>query len=139
MGMANRFKVAGINLEVTQQKEAEIRIHALNASLEAQMQEAMARSEARATLHCIASVSHEMATPMGNSMMTASTGWPPRPNQFEQQMVAGTLKRSELAQFVGQVQSGNELLLRNLETRGGPARRPLPSGGRPGQRAAPHL
>jgi PAS domain S-box-containing protein len=114
-GNGRPTKVAGINLEVTQQKEAEIRIHALNASLEAQMQEAMARSEARATLGTlIASVSHEMATPMGNSMMTAST-LVAQANQFEQQMVAGTLKRSELAQFVGQVQSGNELLLRNLE------------------------
>jgi PAS domain S-box-containing protein len=114
-GNGQPIKVAGINLEVTQQKEAEIRIHALNASLEAQMQEAMARSEARATLGTlIASVSHEMATPMGNSMMTAST-LVAQANQFEQQMMAGTLKRSELAQFVGQVQSGNELLLRNLE------------------------
>ncbi len=114
-GLGHPTKVAGINLEVTLEKEAEIRIHALNASLEAQMQEAMARSEARATLGTlIASVSHEMATPMGNSMMTAST-LVAQANQFEQQMVAGTLKRSELAQFVGQVQSGNQLLLRNLE------------------------
>nr|WP_315464121.1 ATP-binding protein [uncultured Rhodoferax sp.] len=109
------IKVAGINLEVTRQKEAEIRIHALNASLEAQMQEAMTRSEARATLGTlIASVSHEMATPIGNSMMTAST-LTAQAKQFEQHLVEGSLKRSELAQFVSQVQSGNELLLRNLE------------------------
>jgi len=108
-------KVAGINLEVTRQKEAEIRIHALNASLEAQMQDALARSEARATLGTlIASVSHEMATPMGNSMMTAST-LHAQAAQFEQQLEAGSLRRSELTQFVGQVRDGNTLLLRNLE------------------------
>lgn len=108
-------KVAGINLEVTQQKEAEMRIHALNASLEAQMQDALARSEARATLGTlVASVSHEMATPMGNSMMTAST-LNAQAAQFEQQLEAGTLRRSELTQFVTQVREGNTLLLRNLE------------------------
>ncbi|WP_138516790.1 ATP-binding protein [Rhodoferax bucti] len=108
-------KVAGINLEVTRQKEAEMRIHALNASLEAQMQDALARSEARATLGTlIASVSHEMATPMGNSMMTAST-LSAQAAQFEQQLEAGTLRRSELTQFVSQVRDGNALLLRNLE------------------------
>lgn len=108
-------KVAGINLEVTQQKEAEIRIHALNASLEAQMQEALARSEARATLGTlIASVSHEMATPMGNSMMTASTLMA-QAAQFDTQLAAGNLRRSELAAFVAGVKDGNTLLMRNLE------------------------
>jgi PAS domain S-box-containing protein len=108
-------QVAGINLEVTRQKEAEGRIHALNTSLEAQMQEALTRSEARATLGTlIASVSHEMATPMGNSMMTAST-LSAQAQQFETQMAAGTLRKSELAQFVAQVRDGNTLLLRNLE------------------------
>ena len=108
-------KVAGINLEVTQQKEAEIRIHALNASLEAQMQEALARSEARATLGTlIASVSHEMATPMGNSMMTASTLMA-QAVQFDAQLAAGNLRRSELTAFVAGVKDGNTLLMRNLE------------------------
>lgn len=108
-------QVAGINLEVTRQKEAEVRINALNASLEIQMQEALTRSEARATLGTlIASVSHEMATPMGNSMMTAST-LNAQAQQFETQMAAGTLRKSELAQFVAQVRDGNALLLRNLE------------------------
>lgn len=109
------IKVAGINLEVTRQKEAELRIHALNASLEAQMQDALARSEARATLGTlIASVSHEMATPMGNSMMTAST-LHAQASQFEQQLETGALRKSELTQFVSQIRDGNALLLRNLE------------------------
>ncbi|MDZ7891695.1 MAG: ATP-binding protein [Rhodoferax sp.] len=108
-------KIAGINLEVTQQKEAELRIHALNASLEAQMQEAVARSEARATLGTlIASVSHEMATPMGNSMMTASTLMA-QAVQFDAQLAAGNLRRSELTAFVAGVKDGNTLLMRNLE------------------------
>ncbi|WP_296508835.1 PAS domain-containing sensor histidine kinase [Rhodoferax sp.] len=109
------IKIAGINLEVTQQRDAEIRIQALNASLEVQMQEALARSEARATLGTlIASVSHEMATPMGNSMMTAST-LSAQAVQFDAQLAAGNLRRSELAAFVNSVKDGNTLLMRNLE------------------------
>jgi PAS domain S-box-containing protein len=109
------IKVAGINIDITLQKEAELRIQALNASLEAQMQEAVARSEARATLSTlIASVSHEMATPMGNSMMTASTLMA-QAQQFDAQLGAGNLRRSDLAAFVGSVKDGNTLLVRNLE------------------------
>ena len=79
------------------------------------MQEALARSEARATLGTlIASVSHEMATPMGNSMMTASTLMA-QAVQFDAQLAAGNLRRSELTAFVAGVKDGNTLLMRNLE------------------------
>lgn len=107
--------LAGTHLEITERKEAEARIRELNATLELRMQEALARSEARATLGTlIASVSHEMGTPMGNSLMTAST-LVDQARHFQSLLDAGTLRKSTLQQFVEQVREGNTLLLRNLE------------------------
>lgn len=78
-------------------------------------QEDLSRSEARATLGMLAaSVSHEMGTPMGNSMMTAST-LVDQSRTFEKQVASGTLRRSDLDQFLQQVNEGNALLVRNLE------------------------
>jgi PAS domain S-box-containing protein len=107
--------VAGTNLEITARKEAEAQILALNASLSQRMQEEATRSEARATLGTlIASVSHEMGTPMGNSLMTAST-LADQARQFQQLLDNGELRKSTLQQFVEQVRDGNGLLMRNLE------------------------
>jgi PAS domain S-box-containing protein len=107
--------LAGTHLEITERKEAEARIQELNATLELRMQEALARSEARATMGTlIASVSHEMGTPMGNSLMTAST-LVDQARHFQSLLDAGTLRKSTLQQFVEQVREGNGLLLRNLE------------------------
>ncbi len=107
--------LGGTNLEITERKEAEERIRELNASLEQRMQEEATRSEARATLGTlIASVSHEMGTPMGNSLMTAST-LADQAKHFQAQQDAGTLRRSTLTEFITQVREGNALLMRNLE------------------------
>lgn len=107
--------LAGTHLEITERKEAEARIQELNATLELRMQEALARSEARATMGTlIASVSHEMGTPMGNSLMTAST-LVDQARHFQTLLDAGTLRKSTLQQFVEQVREGNGLLVRNLE------------------------
>lgn len=111
----NPLILGGTNLEITERKEAEERIRELNASLEQRMQEEATRSEARATLGTlIASVSHEMGTPMGNSLMTAST-LADQAKQFQAQLDAGTLRRSSLTEFITQVREGNALLMRNLE------------------------
>jgi len=107
--------LGGTNLEITARKEAEERIRQLNASLEERMHEEATRSEARATLGTlVASVSHEMGTPMGNSLMTAST-LADQARHFQVQLDAGTLRRSALAEFVTQVREGNAMLIRNLE------------------------
>ena len=107
--------LAGTNLEITERKETEARILELNASLSQRMQEEATRSEARATLGTlIASVSHEMGTPMGNSLMTAST-LADQARQFQQLLDSGELRKSTLQQFVEQVRDGNALLMRNLE------------------------
>jgi signal transduction histidine kinase len=107
--------LGGTNLEITERKQAEERIRQLNASLEQRMQEEATRSEARATLGTlIASVSHEMGTPMGNSLMTAST-LADQARHFQAQLDAGALRRSALTEFITQVREGNALLMRNLE------------------------
>lgn len=123
---------AGTLTDITRRKEAEARIVELNATLEnrvaertAQLesaqqtlrrsQEDLSRSEARATLGTLAaSVSHEIATPMGNSMMTAST-LADQARDFDKLIATGQLRRSDLNQFVAQVAQGNTLLVRNLE------------------------
>ena len=123
---------AGTLTDITLRKEAQARIVELNATLEnrvaertAQLesaqqtlrrsQEDLSRSEARATLGTLAaSVSHEIATPMGNSMMAAST-LADEARDFDQLIASGQLRRSDLTQFVAKVAEGNALLVRNLE------------------------
>ena len=124
--------IAGTNLEITDRKQAQAHILELNATLEQRVQERSAqleqamqtlrrsqeeltRSEARATLATlVASVTHELSTPMGNSMMTAST-LEAQAQDFHRRLANGPLRRSELDQFVQQVQSGSQLLLRNQQ------------------------
>jgi PAS domain S-box-containing protein len=123
---------AGTLTDITLRKEAQARIVELNATLEnrvaertAQLESAqqtlrrsqadLSRSEARATLGTLAaSVSHELATPMGNSMMAAST-LADEARDFDRLIASGQLRRSDLTQFVAQVAEGNTLLVRNLE------------------------
>ncbi len=123
---------AGTLAEINDRKLAQERIVELNATLEQRVQERTAqlesamqtlrssqdelsKSEARATLGTlVASVSHEMATPMGNSLMTAST-LVAQAAAFEKRVEAGELRRSDLTTFMGQVREGNALLVRNLE------------------------
>ena len=78
-------------------------------------QEELALSETKAALSTmVASVSHELNTPLGNSLMTAST-LADYSREFQQTLDAGNLRRSDLLEFVAQVGDGNTLLLRNLQ------------------------
>ena len=80
-----------------------------------QSQEELAHSAANATLSTlIAGVSHELGTPLGNSMMVAGT-MAEHARDMVRDMQAGVLKRSGLEHFMGQVTEGLVLLQRNLE------------------------
>ena len=88
----------------------------LNATLE-QLRSArdeIQRSERLAALGAmVTGVAHELNTPIGNGVLAAST-LAARVRAFGAQVGDG-IRRSELAQFVDDVQQASELLLRNLD------------------------
>lgn len=77
-------------------------------------QENLASSEAKATISTlVASVSHELSTPIGNSLM-ASSALGDQAREFQALVASGGLKRSDLTQFLSQVEQGTQLLQVNL-------------------------
>lgn len=80
-----------------------------------QSQEQLARSEAHATLSTlIASVSHEMGTPLGNANMVTSTLFEDS-KAFQAVLQSGKLSRSGLEQYVQGMVDGTTMLAANLE------------------------
>lgn len=80
-----------------------------------QSQEQLARSEAHATLSTlIASVSHEMGTPLGNANMVTSTLFEDS-KAFQALLQTGKLSRSGLEQYVQGMVDGTTMLAANLE------------------------
>jgi PAS domain S-box-containing protein len=124
--------MAGIMQDISARKQAqdqiielnntlELRVQERSAELQAAMatlhrsQEELARSEANATLSTlVASVSHELSTPMGNSLMAAST-LVDQSTLFQQAVDGNQLKRSDLASFVRTMREGCDLMLSNLQ------------------------
>lgn len=118
-------------IDVTEKVQAEQQIRELNETLERrvllrtqeleaamdklqQAQEELTRSETKATLNTlIASVSHELSTPLGNCLMTANT-LADQGKNFQQAIDSNQIKRSDLSKFVGIVREGSDLMLRNL-------------------------
>ncbi len=128
-------RVAGLfahMLDVTEKVAAEVRIQELNETLEGRVQqrteqleaaldklhrsqEELARSETKAALSTlIASVSHELSSPLGNSLM-ASTTLLEQGKVFYGLVQANRIKRSDLMAFVESVSDGTDLMQRNLQ------------------------
>lgn len=80
-----------------------------------QSQENLARSEAKATLSTlVTSVSHELNSPIGNSLLTAGT-LADHTHDFQISFNAGSMKRAHLTGFLSDMNDGTNLLLRNLK------------------------
>jgi signal transduction histidine kinase len=78
-------------------------------------QEGLARSERLAALGAlVAGVSHELNTPIGNSITAASTINDYAKN-LNQQVDGNTLKKSQLKDISNHLKEGSDLVLRNLE------------------------
>lgn len=108
---AQRREIEAINLSL------EAKVHELGAAMESlrQTHENLARSEAKATLGAlIAGVAHEMNTALGNGMISANT-LGDQAAEFARAKQEGGLRRSQLDEFVLQMQEGTTLLQRNLQ------------------------
>lgn len=122
----------GLVMDVTEKVAAEARFQELNDTLERRVeqrtqeleaamerlhhsQEELVRSETRAALSSlVSSVSHELSTPLGNSLMTATT-LVDQSKAFQKTIDRNQLRRSELSAFVAMVHEGNDLMARNLQ------------------------
>ncbi|APW43838.1 PAS domain-containing protein [Rhodoferax saidenbachensis] len=125
------LSISGIHLDVSAIKKAEADLMALNeqledrvaertAELEATLQQlrdsrqSLASSEARATMSTLmAGLSHELGTPLGNSLIAASTV-AAGTRDFRRRLSDGALKRSDMNHFMDLVDQGAELIEGNL-------------------------
>jgi len=98
------------------EKRVEQRTQELAAEREKlhESQEQLASSEAKATLSTlVASVSHELGTPIGNGVMAASF-MAERAKKMKTGIEAGQIKRSDLGLFINEIVDGTVLIERNL-------------------------
>lgn len=118
-------------MDVTDKVQAEAEIQALNTDLEARVvrrtrelektleelhasREELLRSQAKASLSAlVASVSHELSTPIGNGVLVAST-LRDTSLKLQQQLQDNQLRRSTLTELNASLNEGSRLLLSNL-------------------------
>ncbi|PRC92583.1 sensor histidine kinase [Solimicrobium silvestre] len=125
-------RMAGIVQDITERKQAEMAIHTLNATLERRVaertaeleatleslrlsQQELARSETKAMLSMlVASVSHELNSPIGNSVL-AATMLSTLTQKMRESIENGNIKRSDLNTMLVDIETGTSLIERNLK------------------------
>jgi PAS domain S-box-containing protein len=123
--------VAGTIQDITERKDAEDTVKQFNETLETRIaqrteeleqamlklrsfQQELMKSEARATLSMlVASVSHELSTPIGNSVMVAST-LKDQARNFQRVIGSGAIKRREFSDFLSVLDEGTTMIETNL-------------------------
>jgi PAS domain S-box-containing protein len=119
-------------VDVTAKVQAEAEIRMLNEELELRVRrrtdelaktmqtlhdsrEELVRSQAKATLSAlVASVSHELSTPIGNAVLVASA-LTDLARDLQQQLDTGQVRKSSLTALNRTLQEGGSMLQRNLE------------------------
>lgn len=113
--MKSQLRVAELNDSLS--KLVAERTTALEQTTEAlqHSREELVRSEGRATIATlVASVSHELNTPLGVSLTAAST-LVDTSARFQKLVDENQLKRSSLVEFVAQTREGSDMMQRNLQ------------------------
>lgn len=104
------------NLNEALEKRVRERTAELESTLQRlhESQENLVRSEAKATLSTlVASVSHELGTPIGNSVIAAST-LNDQAREFQTMVKTGTLRRSKFMAFMASLGHSTDLVQHNL-------------------------
>lgn len=118
--------------DITRQRQVEEQIRDLNMRLEARVaertreledaltslrrtQDELVNSEKLAALgRVVAAVAHELNTPIGNCVMVATT-LDAKAHEFSALIHGGSIRRSQINDYVGGCLSGTDMLVRNLQ------------------------